>query len=62
MNQIGKQLTRFIPTVQTAVKYSAFIIINYKGVIEASRRVRSLFGAQVAVEGGRVDGYCDGLI
>ena len=28
MNQLGKQLTRFIPTVQTAVMWSAFMIIN----------------------------------
>ena len=32
MNQIGKQLaeqlTRFIPTVQTAVMCSAFMIVN----------------------------------
>ena len=45
MNQIGKQLTRSIPTVQTAVMCSAL------GVIGANRRVRSLFGVQVAVEG-----------
>ena len=49
MNQLGKQLTRFIPTVQTAVMCSAFMIINQQLI--ANRRVRSLFGVQVAVEG-----------
>ena len=48
MNQIGKQLTRFIPTGQTAVVQCFY---DYKlGVIGANSRVLSLFGVQVTVE------------